>query len=71
MTRLQLIPITGRRHQLRVHCAEILVHPILGDYTYSNDNTDVKQNRMYLHAEHLSLPNNIKCNINVTIPPEF
>jgi tRNA pseudouridine32 synthase / 23S rRNA pseudouridine746 synthase len=33
VTRLKLIPITGRTHQLRVHCAA-LGHPIVGDPTY-------------------------------------
>ena len=33
VTRVQLTPITGRTHQLRVHCAAI-GHPILGDPTY-------------------------------------
>mmetsp|Transcript_30482 Transcript_30482/g.32836 ORF Transcript_30482/g.32836 Transcript_30482/m.32836 type:complete len:461 (-) Transcript_30482:152-1534(-) len=33
VTRMRLIPITGRTHQLRVHCASI-GHPILGDTTY-------------------------------------
>jgi len=33
VTRLRLTPITGRTHQLRVHCASI-GHPILGDPTY-------------------------------------
>ncbi|CAH8495916.1 unnamed protein product [Schistosoma turkestanicum] len=33
-TRLLLIPKTGRRHQLRVHCAIGLGHPIAGDITY-------------------------------------
>lgn len=33
VTRIRLIPITGRTHQLRVHCAAI-GHPILGDTTY-------------------------------------
>lgn len=32
-TRLRLTPITGRTHQLRVHCAA-LGFPILGDPTY-------------------------------------
>nr|CAH8846477.1 unnamed protein product [Trichobilharzia regenti] len=34
-TRVLLIPNTGRRHQLRVHCAVGLGHPIAGDITYS------------------------------------
>jgi tRNA pseudouridine32 synthase/23S rRNA pseudouridine746 synthase len=33
ITRVKLTPITGRTHQLRVHCAAI-GHPILGDPTY-------------------------------------
>ena len=33
VTRLRLTPVTGRTHQLRVHCAAI-GHPILGDPTY-------------------------------------
>ncbi|CAL8076829.1 unnamed protein product [Calicophoron daubneyi] len=34
-SRLLLIPQTGRRHQLRVHCAIGLRHPIVGDLIYS------------------------------------
>lgn len=34
MTRLKLIPRTGRRHQLRLHCLA-LGHVIFGDGTYS------------------------------------
>ena len=33
VTKVLLMPKTGRRHQLRVHCLA-LGHPILGDYTY-------------------------------------
>lgn len=47
-TRLQLKPITGRTHQLRVHCAEGLGTAIKGDRFYgkSEDNSV----RLYLHA---------------------
>ncbi|KAK1291674.1 hypothetical protein QJS10_CPB17g02276 [Acorus calamus] len=31
---LELCPLTGRKHQLRVHCAEALGTPIVGDYKY-------------------------------------
>ena len=31
---LRLWPRTGRRHQLRLHCAEVLHTPILGDIKY-------------------------------------
>ncbi|XP_057516744.1 RNA pseudouridine synthase 4, mitochondrial-like [Amaranthus tricolor] len=33
-TWLELCPVTGRKHQLRVHCAEVLGTPIVGDYKY-------------------------------------
>ncbi|XP_068324069.1 RNA pseudouridine synthase 4, mitochondrial isoform X3 [Pyrus communis] len=33
-TWLELTPLTGRKHQLRVHCAEVLRTPIVGDYKY-------------------------------------
>ena len=35
-TKLELRPVTGRTHQLRVHCAH-MGHPILGDPQYGND----------------------------------
>lgn len=31
---LELIPQTGRKHQLRVHCAQVLGCPIVGDYKH-------------------------------------
>jgi 23S rRNA-/tRNA-specific pseudouridylate synthase len=36
-TTLRLEPWTGRRHQLRVHCA-VAGHPVVGDVTYYNNN---------------------------------
>ncbi|KAK1275908.1 hypothetical protein QJS04_geneDACA004131 [Acorus gramineus] len=33
-TWLELRPLTGRKHQMRVHCAEALGTPIVGDYKY-------------------------------------
>jgi 23S rRNA-/tRNA-specific pseudouridylate synthase len=33
-TWLELHPLTGRKHQIRVHCAEVLGTPIVGDYKY-------------------------------------
>lgn len=48
---VRLRPVTGRTHQLRVHCAhrEGLDMPIVGDRLYG----DVPAPRMYLHAEVL------------------
>ena len=51
-------PLTGRRHQLRIHCHS-LGHTILGDYTYS-DRSDTKPKRMYLHAYKIDLPNTLE-----------
>lgn len=49
-TRVQLIPHTGRTHQLRVHCAHHLGLncPIKGDDLYGQ-----KADRLYLHAAKL------------------
>lgn len=51
-TRVELIPITGRTHQLRVHCAsfEGLGMPILGDRLYGNYN---QNSFLCLHARDL------------------
>lgn len=48
---VRLRPITGRTHQLRVHCAhpEGLGMPIIGDPLYGN----LPAERMYLHARTL------------------
>jgi len=50
-TTLFLYPITGRTHQLRVHCAhpEGLNMPIIGDSLYGD-----LTNRLHLHAQKLS-----------------
>jgi len=37
LTDLKLYPRTGRKHQLRIHCAEILGCPILGDDLHKGD----------------------------------
>lgn len=49
--KVELCPITGRTHQLRVHCAhsEGLACPILGDTLYGK-----RADRLYLHAEYLA-----------------
>lgn len=52
-TKVLLAPVTGRRHQLRVHCNE-LGHTIVGDFTYSN-RRDFMPHRMFLHAFRLVL----------------
>jgi tRNA pseudouridine32 synthase/23S rRNA pseudouridine746 synthase len=48
-TRVELEPITGRSHQLRVHLRE-LGHPILGDALYAPPDVQARANRLLLHA---------------------
>lgn len=51
-TRVRLYPLTGRTHQLRVHCAHSsgLNMPIVGDDLYGT-----KAGRLHLHAHTLSV----------------
>nr|WP_184013140.1 pseudouridine synthase [Rubricella aquisinus] len=49
-TLLRLFPLTGRSHQLRVHCRE-MGHPILGDRFYGGPPAP----RLMLHAARLTL----------------
>jgi tRNA pseudouridine32 synthase/23S rRNA pseudouridine746 synthase len=48
-TRVELEPITGRSHQLRVHLRE-LGHPILGDALYAPADVQALAARLLLHA---------------------
>ncbi|XP_058509662.1 RNA pseudouridylate synthase domain-containing protein 1 [Solea solea] len=54
VTKVLLQPLTGRTHQLRVHCSAI-GHTIVGDFTYSSG-TDDSPYRMMLHAHLLHIP---------------
>ena len=53
-TRVSLFPVTGRSHQLRVHCYAI-GHPILGDNLYHTEDSLAASNRLLLHAKKLEL----------------
>lgn len=65
---LSLEPKTGRKHQLRRHCA-IIGNPIIGDYRYSRKFTD-KTSRIGLHASSLAFECPItKEPIHVEYPP--
>ena len=56
---LELRPVTGRTHQLRIHCAD-LGHPIIGDRKYKSREEKNSQdlpytfNKLFLHARCLS-----------------
>lgn len=51
-TRLELEPVTGRAHQLRVHLLAI-GHPILGDALYAPQWVLAQADRLLLHASAL------------------
>lgn len=53
-TRVELTPVTGRTHQLRVHMREI-GHSILGDTMYANTEIEALANRLQLHAQSLTI----------------
>jgi len=51
---LELKPLTGRTHQLRVHLAYIGA-PIIGDPVYSLQGRSLQKERMFLHAAALEI----------------
>lgn len=53
VTRVQLTPITGRSHQLRVHM-QYIGHPIVGDTLYATPEQQALMPRLCLHAQYLS-----------------
>lgn len=53
-TRVELTPITGRSHQLRVHLAA-LGHPIVGDALYAPPALATASPRLLLHASALQV----------------
>jgi 23S rRNA pseudouridine955/2504/2580 synthase len=66
-TLLELNPQTGRKHQLRVHCADVLQAPILGDRKY---NSNLRHKELFLHA-HKVFIDDLKLEITADIPLYF
>lgn len=64
-SRLELEPVTGRTHQLRVHMLA-LGHPIIGDALYGPASDQAP--RLFLHARTLELP---ALGLSFECPPEF
>ncbi len=64
---VELRPLTGRTHQLRVHAARGLGAAIVGDPVYAEVGDDPDQ-PMLLHAWKLSVPRSGKPAIAVTAP---
>ena len=54
-TRVELEPVTGRSHQLRVHLMAT-GHPLLGDELYAEGDALAAAPRLLLHASRITLP---------------
>ncbi len=71
---VQLMPITGRTHQLRIHTSG-LGHPILGDHTYGKAfRSKYKAARTLLHAAHLQFTHPLtgsKMELSCPLPDDF
>ena len=72
---LELQPLTGRTHQLRVHLAAI-GHPIVGDGKYGGQAaflTGFVSRKMHLHARRLRIeaPGNTQIDATAPIPEHF
>ncbi len=72
---LELEPLTGRTHQLRVHCAAI-GHPIVGDGKYGGQEaflTGSISRKMHLHARRLIIdqPGGGKIDVTAELPEHF
>ena len=69
---LEVEPLTGRRHQIRVHCYAI-GHPVLGDTRYGLVRPVGGAPRLMLHAVELRLPvtDAEPLVVRVDPPPEF
>ena len=70
-TRLELSPITGRTHQLRLHLAAI-GHAILGDALYAGASTQARAPRLLLHATRLAFAHPLSgAWVQYALPPDF
>ena len=54
-SRVELEPVTGRTHQLRVHM-QAIGHPMVGDTLYAPPDVQAQSNRLLLHSGMLSFP---------------
>ncbi|HAW94215.1 MULTISPECIES: pseudouridine synthase [unclassified Arsukibacterium] len=70
-SRLLLMPVTGRSHQLRLHTRAI-GHPILGDTLYGTPDNIAQAGRLLLHACNISFIHPFTAEqMSLTNPAEF
>lgn len=70
---VELIPLTGRTHQLRIHLSN-MGHPILGDKLYTEKHPLLKHKGLYLCATFLEFEHpitNQKERVSIEIPHKF
>jgi 23S rRNA-/tRNA-specific pseudouridylate synthase len=67
-TLVEARPLTGRRHQLRVHFYS-LGHPIVGDLRYGDRAKQATFPRLMLHASRLIVPHPAGGRLTVEAPP--
>jgi 23S rRNA pseudouridine1911/1915/1917 synthase len=73
---VEMETLTGRKHQVRVHAAEVLKSPIIGDPLYSADATSSMKliqhaktpNSFFLHAASIQVPFSGRETIEAPIP---
>lgn len=70
VTRVHLVPLTGRTHQLRVHMKS-MGHPILGDSFYAEGEALGASARLMLHAEKLGFHHPNGEDVIFTVPCPF
>jgi tRNA pseudouridine32 synthase / 23S rRNA pseudouridine746 synthase len=71
VSRIELEPVTGRSHQLRVHM-EAMGRPILGDDFYGTPASCAKAERLMLHASQIEFDHpETGAPLRVECPPPF
>lgn len=70
-SRVELEPVTGRTHQLRVHMLAI-GHPMVGDTLYAPPEVQAQADRLLLHSGLLSFPHPTTGTVHeYTVAPAF
>lgn len=71
-TLLNVFPLTGRRHQIRVHLYSI-GHPVVGDLRYGDRAVSRQFPRLMLHAQGIefALPSGERVAVEAPVPASF
>jgi 23S rRNA-/tRNA-specific pseudouridylate synthase len=71
-TLVDVMPVTGRRHQIRVHFY-FIGHPVVGDLMYGQREVQQTYPRLMLHAADISLtlPSGKSVMVEAPVPNRF